>query len=385
MSFAISKKNKYRNDSPVLYDKWLLFASLSLIAFGLLMVASSSIVISQQQYGQSFHYLMRQSIYLGFGAVCALFVLRVNTRFWQYLGIPLLFISLLLLVVVLIPGIGRVVNGSSRWIGMGPLSIQISELAKLGVVIYLAGYLVRHEQVIATQLLAFIRPLFLLGIVAVLLLLEPDFGAVIVIMGTAMAMLFLGGVRVRHFFMVFLIMSILVVILAVSSPYRLERLTTFLNPWAHPFTGGYQLTQALIAFGRGGWLGVGLGESIQKLFYLPEAHTDFLFAVLAEELGLIGALAVMSLFCLLIFRALVIAKRAMQIGNLFGGYMAYGFAISVGLQVMINVGVNAGVLPTKGLTLPLMSYGGSSMLINCIIIALLLRIDHEGRWANLGV
>jgi cell division protein FtsW len=249
------------------------------------------------------------------------------------------------------------------------------------MVIYLAGYLVRREEEVRTRFSGFLKPGLLLGLVGVLLLLEPDFGAVAVLSATVLGMLFLGGVRLWQFALVVLLAVGALAAVAVSSPYRLERLTTFLDPWADPFNSGFQLTQALIAFGRGEWLGVGLGAGVQKLFYLPEAHTDFLFAVLAEELGLVGALGVLGLFTLLVGRAFAIGSRALQAGRRYPAYLALGLGLWIALQVIISVGVNTGLLPTKGLTLPLMSYGGSSLVTNCLAIALLLRVDHELRTA----
>jgi cell division protein FtsW len=252
------------------------------------------------------------------------------------------------------------------------------------MIVYLAGYLLRQEKQVQNQIRGFLKPLMVLAVITFLLLREPDFGAATVILLTSLGMLFLAGVRIWQFVILLVGVAVILVILAISSPYRLARLTTFLNPWANQFDSGYQLTQSLIAFGRGGWFGVGLGESIQKLFYLPEAHTDFLFAVLSEELGLIGGLFMICLFSLLVFRALHIGKRCFNSGQRFSAYLAYGIGLNIALQVMINIGVNTGVLPTKGLTLPLMSYGGSSLLITCIMLALLLRIDYEYRLIQFG-
>jgi cell division protein FtsW len=257
------------------------------------------------------------------------------------------------------------------------VNFQPSELVKLFVVVYLAGYLVRRGDEVRESVKGFLKPMALVGLIGVLLLLEPDFGAAAVITATVLGMMFLGGVRLWQFGVLFLVMSAGMAALAISSPYRMARLTSFVNPWADPFNSGFQLTQALIAFGRGEWLGVGLGGSIQKLFYLPEAHTDFLFAVLAEELGLLGVVAVIALFAILVWRAFVIGQSAASAGNRFGAYTAYGIGMWLGLQAFINLGVNMGVLPTKGLTLPLMSYGGSSIVMSCVAVALLLRVSHE--------
>jgi len=365
--------------APLPYDRWLLFSVFGLMGMGLLMVASSSMVISERQFGESFHYLMHQAVYTGIGIVLAFIVLRVETDVWRKMSGMMLVVSLMALVMVLIPGIGKTVNGSTRWLGVGPIGGQVSEFAKLGIVIYMAGYLVRHADEVRTEISGFIKPMIILCVVAFLLLLEPDFGATVVIISTALGMMFLAGVRLRHFIVLMGLAGGAATILAVSSPYRMARLTGFLNPWANAFDSGYQLTQSLIAFGRGGWFGVGLGESIQKLFYLPEAHTDFLLAVLAEELGLMGVTFVLLLFTIFVVRAMGIGRKAYQLQRPFAGYTAYGLGLWIGLQTIINVGVNSGVLPTKGLTLPFMSYGGSSLLITCIVVAILLRIDFENR------
>jgi cell division protein FtsW len=285
--------------------------------------------------------------------------------------------ALLLLIVVLIPGMGRTVNGATRWLDFGLFTFQVSELAKLFLVIYLAGYMVRRAEEVRTTAIGFFKPMALLLAAGALLLMEPDFGAAVVVLVTGLGMLFLGGVRFWQFSALMLVTLGMLVFLAISSPYRLERITSFINPWADPYDSGFQLTQSLIAIGSGGWFGVGLGGSVQKLFYLPEAHTDFLFAVLAEELGLIGSLSLLLLYGYLIWRALDIGAQALREGRTFGGYVAYGIGLLIGLQAFVNIGVNMGVLPTKGLTLPLMSYGGNSVVTTCLSIGLLLRVHYE--------
>ncbi len=360
-------------------DPWLLLPALTLLMLGLVMVGSASISIAEQKTGQPFYYLIRQSAYVGLGLALAWPVWRLPMRLWQPAGPYLIMGSVLLLLLLFVPGLGREVNGSLRWLALGPVNLQVSELVKLFVVIYLAGYLVRHNDAVRSQASGFLRPLALMVLLSMLLLLEPDFGAVAVMMATAMGMMWLGGARLLQFLLLGLGMLGMLALLAVAAPYRMARLTTFLNPWADPFDSGFQLTQALIAFGRGEWLGVGLGSSVQKLFYLPEAHTDFLFAVMAEELGLLVVVLVIVLFLIIVLRALLIGQRAEKQGRLFMAYVAYGLGIWIGLQAFINIGVNMGVLPTKGLTLPLMSYGGSSMMVMCIAMALLLRIESETR------
>jgi cell division protein FtsW len=380
---VIGGEARRRSTSPGL-DPWLLGTALALAALGLVMVGSASISIAERLTGQPFHYFFRQLAYVGLGLTLGCVVVRMRLVYWEKAGVSLLLVSLLLLALVLIPGIGKEVNGSLRWLAVGPFNVQVSELAKLFVIVYLAGYLVRHGTEVCTSARGFLKPMLVVGLVGLLLLMEPDFGAAAVLAATALAMMFLGGVRLWQFGMLLGAVVMLLGVLALSSPYRLQRLTAFLNPWADPFNSGFQLTQALIAIGRGEWLGVGLGASVQKLFYLPEAHTDFLFAVLAEELGLLGALGVIGAFGFIVWRALAIGGAADRSGNRFGAYLAYGIGTWLGLQAFINIGVNMGVLPTKGLTLPLLSYGGSSMLVSCVAIALLLRIDLEVRMARVS-
>ncbi|WP_347252453.1 putative lipid II flippase FtsW [Legionella sp.] len=380
-----NQRGKPSNKPIALYDKWLMGAVLGLLIIGLMMVASSSIMISTKYYHQPFHFLIRQFCYLFAGFLAAIVVMRVDSSVWEKISKPLLLVCLLMLLIVLIPGIGRSVNGSRRWLAFGPIGIQVSELAKMTMIFYVAGYLVRQQVSVQQSILGFIRPMIILGLIAVLLLLEPDFGATVVITGTIMSMLFLAGVKLRYYIGLVITVICCLVMLALSSPYRVARLTAFLNPWADQFNSGYQLTQSLIAFGRGGGLGVGLGESVQKLFYLPEAHTDFLFAVLAEELGLLGVSLVIILYSILVIRGLMIGFNAHSQERLFAAFTAYGLTFWLGLQAAINMGVNSGLLPTKGLTLPMLSYGGASMVVNCVVIALLLRIDHENRWQALGL
>jgi cell division protein FtsW len=365
--------------SPALYDKWFVFAIVCILAMGLLMMTSASIVVSDKQMHQPFYYLFKQLVYLTMGLAIAGMILQVEISNWEKYGSYLLVGVLFMLALVLIPGIGHSRNGSSRWIGIGPLGFQVSELAKFIIVIYMAGYLVRRNLEIRTQLSGFLKPMLILGTMAVLLLKEPDFGATVVVTATTLGMMFLAGMQLRHFATLFSLVIAALAVIAVSAPYRLARLTSFLNPWERPFDTGYQLTQSLIAFGRGGWFGVGLGNSIQKMFYLPEAHTDFLFAVIAEELGVVGMVVVIGLFLLLVFRIFKMGQLAQQLGKHFSAFLAYGFGLWVAIQFTVSIGVNSGLLPTKGLTLPLMSYGGSSVLVNCIVIAVLLRIDYENR------
>jgi len=359
------------------FDRILFTAVCGLLAIGLLMVYSSSIVIAERQYGQAFYFLTRQVCFLGIGVVAAFITFRIPLATWQRLSPLLLIASILLLILVLIPGVGHEVNGSMRWLRVGPIGVQISELVKLFMAVYIADYCARHQEQVQHSTIGFIKPLIIWALLAGLLLLEPNFGATTVILAMFLGVLFLAGVSISRFIVIFLLVSALLALLAVTSHYRFMRLTSFLHPWAHQYDSGYQLTQSLIAFGRGGWFGVGLGESIQKLFYLPEAHTDFIFAVLAEELGLLGELLVVSLFVILVTRALCIGRRAYRHSQLFSAYLAYGIGLWLGLQALVNIGVTTGALPTKGLTLPFMSYGGSSLVVDCLAIALLFRIHYE--------
>jgi len=360
-------------------DYWLVGSGLALMILGLIMVSSASVSVADRQLGAPFYYLWRQLLFTGMGLLAAIITVRIPMRIWQELGPALMVVNLLLLVLVFIPGLGHSANGSTRWISIGSFHLQASEIVKLFSLIYLSGYLVRHNESVRTTFSGFLRPLGLLVIIAVLLLLEPDFGAAAVLIATAVAMMWLAGVRVSQFMLLVLAVSIALALLVYTSEYRMHRLTAFLNPWADPYNSGFQLTQALIAFGRGEWLGVGLGSSVQKLFYLPEAHTDFLFAVLAEELGLLGVVVVITLFTILIVRALRIGRAAENREQPFSGYIAYGIGTWIGLQAFINMGVNMGMLPTKGLTLPFMSYGGSSIIVMCVAMALLIRVDYETR------
>jgi cell division protein FtsW len=365
-------------------DPWVLIPALLLLALGLLIMTSASMPIADRQTGQPFYFLYRQSAFAGIGLLAAGVAFQIRLALWRRAGPFLLLMAISLLVLVLIPGIGKEVNGSMRWIGVGPINIQVSEIAKLFALIYIAGYLKRHSEKLRTtdfrtSALALSRPIMVLAVLAVLLLLEPDFGSVVVLMATALGVVFLAGVNLWQFGALQVGTVAVMGVLILSSPYRLERVLSFLNPWANPETTGYQLVHSLIAIGRGELFGVGLGESVQKLFYLPEAHTDFLFAVLAEELGLTGILIVIALFATLVWRAFAIGRRAERLDLQFSAWLAYGIGLWFGLQALFNMGVNMGVLPTKGLTLPLMSYGGSSVVVMCMALGVLLRIDVATR------
>lgn len=364
---------------PILIDRKLLFVVTSLLALGLVMVGSASISTAASKLDQPFYYFNRQCIFAVIAIACAWAVATVQLSFWQKNAPYLLMIGIALLVLVLTP-VGREVNGSKRWLPLGPINMQVAEFIKLFSIIYIADYLQRHHRQLRGSFFKVTGPLFLLGIAAILLLLQPDLGSVVVILSVVLAMMFLGGARLDVFLALMAILAGLFSLMIWLVPWRLERLKIFMDPWADPFGSGFQLTQALIAFGRGDWLGVGLGSSMQKLFYLPEAHTDFLYSILAEELGLVGALSVLTLFAVFIWRAFAIGRAAELAGQVFASQIAYGIGLWIGLQACVNMGVNMGALPTKGLTLPLMSYGGSSLVIICIAIALLLRVDLETRY-----
>ncbi len=357
----------------------LLAGCLALLGLGLVMITSASSEVAAMLSGNPLYHMIRHLIYLAIGLGAALITLMIPMAFWQRYGASLLLIAFALLIMVLIPGIGREVNGAKRWIGFGMFNVQPSELAKLFTVLFIAGYLVRRQEEVREKLSGFLKPMLVLGPMAALLLAEPDFGATVVLVGSCIAMLFLGGINLLRFIPLVGVVLAAGVLVMTSQAYRLERLTNFVDPWADQYGAGYQLSQALIAFGRGEWFGVGLGNSIQKQFYLPEAHTDFVFAVLAEELGMVGALATVGLFVFVAVRALYIGLWAEKAKQYFSAYVAYGIAMQWIGQVLINIGVNVGLLPTKGLTLPFLSYGGSSLIICCVCLAMLLRIEWERR------
>jgi cell division protein FtsW len=358
-------------------DPWVFGPVAALLLVGLVMVASASIGISDREMGAPFFYFQRQLMFVGLGLVAAMIAMTIPTAVWEKYSMVLLGLGVALLVIVLVPGIGHEVNGSRRWLRLGIMNFQVSELARVLLLTYVASYAVRRADELRASFKGFIRPVAVLGGAAVLLLLEPDFGAATVLLATGVAVLFLAGARITHLLVPIVLGVAAMGTLAITSAYRLRRLTAFRNPWEDPFNSGFQLVQSLIAIGRGEWFGVGLGSSVQKLFYLPEAHTDFVFAVLAEEFGFVGVVVVLSLFALLVGRALTISRNAARAGLQFQSYVAASIGIWLGLQAFVNIGVNMGLLPTKGLTLPLLSYGGSSMLVTLAWLGLLLRVHHE--------
>ncbi len=357
------------------FDPWFLAAGLCLILIGFVMISSASIEVAAVKNSNPFFYMIRHGIFIFLALSAAVIMFRIPISFWQRTGPWWLLLGFILLIVVLL--VGREINGSVRWIPLGPVNLQASEVAKFAMVIYLAGYLVRRLSEVRSSWKGIAKPALPLAFFVFLLILEPDFGAAVVLMGTVMGMIFLGGMRFSQFALIIIGCAVVIPSLAMLQPYRVVRLKTFLDPWADPFGSGYQLAQAQIAFGRGDWFGTGLGNSVQKLFYLPEAHTDFVFSVLAEEMGLIAALVVVALYGLLAVRMFRIGRRAEKLQQFFMAYMTYGFAIMLAGQALINIGVNVGALPTKGLTLPLLSYGGSSLIVSCVMLAIVMRVDYE--------
>ncbi|MDJ0760243.1 MAG: putative lipid II flippase FtsW [Woeseiaceae bacterium] len=359
------------------FDPGLVVIVATLLLGGFVVLASASTAISDSAVGNPMHYLQRQLLAAAIGVAAGAVVLYIPMSFWRNMGPVLLLAGLALLLVVLIPGVGYEVNGSRRWVRLGVINLQVSEPARLCFILYLAGYLVRRNKDLRERFSGFLRPMFVMSLAAVALLAEPDFGAAMVLMAVVLTMLFAAGARFRDFLLFFLAGIAAFALLAVTAEYRVRRLTGFLNPWEDPFNSGYQLIHSLIAIGRGEWFGVGLGNSVQKLFYLPEAHTDFIFAVFAEEFGLLGSMLVIFLFGALVWRIFRLAMQASASERVFEAYVAIGIGTWLGMQAFINLGVNMGVLPTKGLTLPLVSYGRSSLIMTMIAIAILLRIHHE--------
>ena len=370
------------------YDNVLVWIVTALLATGLVMVYSASIDTAEAgKYTnyQPTYYLVRHGIFIFAGVVAGVFAFQIPTQMWQKYSPWLFLIGVVLLLIVLIPHVGRAVNGSRRWLPLFIVNLQPSELMKLFAVLYAADYAVRKGAVKEHLLQPFLPMFAVMAMVGALLLLEPDMGAFVVICAIAMGTLWLGGFNLKIFGGLLLMLPLAFAALILSSPYRMQRVVGFMDPWSDPFGKGYQLSHALIAFGRGEWFGVGLGGSVEKLFYLPEAHTDFLLAVIAEELGLVGVCAVILLFGWLIVRAFAIGRQAAMSERLFAALVAQGIAVWLGVQAMINIGVNTGVLPTKGLTLPFLSFGGSGVVANCVAVAVLLRIDYENRRVARGL
>ncbi len=360
-------------------DTSLLVAVCALMSIGVVAVATSSLDFAGATYGDPWAFVKKQMLFMSMGVVGGLFVVTVPTKIWnKYAGI-LLLLAVALLVLVLVPGIGKSVNGSRRWLDLGPMNLQASEAVKFCLVVYFASYLSRKNNEIKGQWFAFVKMIFVLCLIVFLLLLEPDFGSSVVISVTIAGMMFVAGIPIIRFLLLGITGVSGLVLMVFISPYRWERMVAFMDPWAKQFDSGYQLVQSLIAFGRGEWLGLGLGNSLQKLFFLPEAHTDFVFAILAEEFGLLGILLLVVLYGFFIGRILKLSKDTGFKGNLFSSYLVFGIGLMLAIQCFVNMGVASGMLPTKGLTLPLISYGGSSLLITCALIALVFRVHWEMR------
>ncbi|MBT0585524.1 cell division protein FtsW [Alteromonas oceanisediminis] len=359
------------------YDLTVVLVALSLMSIGFVTVSSASMPEASRIFDNPFHFTIRHAIYMGLALIGAIVVLQVPMQFWRVTNPYLLFVAIGLLLAVLV--FGRNVNGSTRWLVVGPITVQAAEPAKLFFFCYLAGYLVRRYEEVTENLKGFIKPLVVFFALALLLLLQPDLGTVVVMLATTIGLLFLAGAKLWQFFALVFVGLLAVVALIIFEEYRMRRITSFLDPWADPFGSGYQLTQSLMAYGRGDWFGQGLGNSLQKLDFLPEAHTDFIVAILAEETGFVGVLCVLALILVLVIKALKIGNAALSNQRPFDGFLAYAIGIWFSFQTAINVGASAGILPTKGLTLPLVSYGGSSLIIMTVATALLLRIDFEMR------
>ena len=359
------------------YDLGLVLVSVALMSIGFVIVTSASMPEGMRLFSNPFHFAVRHIIYLGLAIVAAFIVLQIPMQFWRVSNPYLLLAAIGLLVAVLI--VGRTVNGSTRWLSLGPITVQAAEPAKLFFFCYLAGYLVRRYEEVTENLKGFIKPLLVFFVLALLLLLQPDLGTVVVMLVTTIGLLFLAGAKLWQFFALVFVGLLAVVALIIFEEYRMRRITSFLDPWADPFGSGYQLTQSLMAYGRGDWFGQGLGNSLQKLDFLPEAHTDFIVAILAEEFGFIGVLTILVLIFVLVVKALRIGNAAIKSQRPFDGFLAYAIGIWFSFQTAINVGASAGILPTKGLTLPLVSYGGSSLIVMAVATAILLRIDFEMR------
>ncbi|WP_371876201.1 cell division protein FtsW [Vibrio sp. HB161653] len=367
-----------RASPQALFDRQLVWIALGLMSIGLIMVTSASFPVSIRLTEGPFHFMFRHASFLAIALFTAVMVLQVRLYHWYRYSGYLLGVALFLLLVVL--AVGNSVNGASRWIPLGLFNLQPAEVAKLALFVFMASYLVRkQDEVRSTFFGGFLKPIAVFGALALLLLFQPDLGTVIVMLVTVFGMLFIAGAKLSQFIALMLTGVVAVVGLIIVEPYRVRRVTSFLDPWQDPFGSGYQLTQSLMAFGRGQWFGQGLGNSIQKLEYLPEAHTDFVFAVIGEELGFVGVFAILCLIFCLVFKAIKIGKRAFEQDMYFGGYLSFAIGIWFAFQTLVNVGAAAGMVPTKGLTLPLISYGGSSLVVMSVAVALLLRVDHEYR------
>lgn len=363
-------------------DFWLMVSSLCLIGIGIVMVASSSLAIAEKYNHDAFYYLKRHILYIGIGTFLSLIILAMKMDWMQQLSRVLIVVAIILLIIVLIPGLGVKINGARRWINLGFARFQVVEAVKLAMIVYLAGYIVRHKEGLQQKFFGVIKPLLLAIVLALLLLLQPDFGSAVLLLTITLFMVYIAGARYRDLSILGILSASSMAIIAIAEPYRVERLKGFINPWADPFDGGFQLVQALIAIGSGKVSGIGIGGSVQKLFYLPEAHTDFIFSVFAEEMGFIGVILLISLYIVLIQRIFSISKTALKNGKEFAAYSCAGIGVWIALQSFLSMGVNLGLLPTKGLTLPLISSGGSAIMMSLLSLAIVVRVSYENRMHN---
>jgi len=384
MIISSKQANKTSSSSylTVGVDFWLMVSTLCLIGIGIIMVASSSFAIAEKYNQDAFYYFKRHILYIGIGTFLSMIILAIKMDWMQQLSRVLIVIAIILLILVLIPGIGVKINGARRWINLGLARFQVVEAVKLAMIVYIAGYIVRHKQGLQHKFFGVIKPLLLAVLLAVLLLLQPDFGSAVLLLTITLFMVYIAGARYRDLTILGVLSASSMAIIAIAEPYRLERLKGFINPWADPFDGGFQLVQALIAIGSGKVSGIGIGGSVQKLFYLPEAHTDFIFSVFAEEMGFVGVIFLIGLYIILIQRIFSISKTALEHGKEFASYACAGIGVWIALQAFLSMGVNLGLLPTKGLTLPFISSGGSAIMMSLLSLAIVMRVSYENRIHN---
>ncbi|KAA0068587.1 putative lipid II flippase FtsW [Rhodanobacter sp. T12-5] len=375
--FDAATQAKRRTGPRGRFDLWLLVALIGLASIGVVMVTSSSIAVADSQHLGEFYFLKKHLLFLSLGMVAAGFAMRTELKLLEKFAFPLLALAFLMLLAVFVPHFGMRINGARRWLNLFVTTFQPVEAVKLILVVYVASYLVRHRENVETKFLGLFKPVLVAGLIVLLLLAQPDFGSATLVIAVTIAMVWLGGARPIFLFLMGLPLMPLLYVAATGESYRMKRLTSFMDPWKDPFNDGFQLTQSLMAIGRGEWTGVGLGSSVLKLSYLPEAHTDFIFAVIGEELGLAGVVLVISLFGLAVGRGLYLGLKGVEVGQRFAGYVAFGISLMLAMQAIVSVGVNLGALPTKGLTLPLISYGGSSMVLTCAMAGVLLRATYE--------
>ena len=376
--FGLDSQQAQRRSGPRgKYDMLMLLALIGLASLGVVMITSSSIAVADSDHMGAFYYLKRHLVFLALGLTMAVVAMRTELKLLEKNAFPLMMLAVALLLLVLVPGVGARINGARRWLHLAGITFQPVEAVKLVLVVYMASYLIRHRVSVETTFWGLLKPIMVAGMFVLLLLAQPDFGSATLVIAVTIAMVWFGGARPLYLMLMGLPLMPALVYAATSESYRMKRLTSFTNPWADPFKDGFQLTQSLMAIGRGEWTGVGLGSSVLKLSYLPEAHSDFIFAVIAEELGLLGVLAVIGLFALAVGRGLYLGLRGVQAGERFAGFVAFGLSLMLGLQTLVSIGVNLGALPTKGLTLPLISYGGSSTMLTCALAGVLLRATWE--------